>query len=134
MGIKLSTNEKKSGNKYVDKHKQIRSSRQNDKLEQWVMQTAVKDVVLGSILGSNKQKVFFHLKLSALYRLSNPICFIIDHFTVRSRNPSKKAKTVETVGSSKFRRTVVINKRIGTKSAVWRETHATTSLGNQSQA
>ena len=39
----------------------MRSSRQNDKLEQWVMQTAVKDVVLGSILGSNKQKVFFHL-------------------------------------------------------------------------
>ena len=37
----------------------MRSSRQNDKLEQWVMQTAVKDEVLGSILGSNKQKVFF---------------------------------------------------------------------------
>ena len=42
-----------------NKYKQMRSSRQNDKLEQWVMQTAVKDVVLGSILGSNKQKVFF---------------------------------------------------------------------------
>ena len=39
----------------------MRSSRQNDKLEQWVMHTAVKDVVLGSILGCNKQKVFFHL-------------------------------------------------------------------------
>ena len=69
-----------------------------------------------------------------LYRLSNPICFIIDQFTVRSRNPSKKAKSVETVGNSKFRRTVVINKRIGTKSAVWREQRATTSLGNHSQA
>ena len=39
----------------------MRSSRQNDKLEQWVMHRAVKDEVLGSILGSNKQKVFFHL-------------------------------------------------------------------------
>ena len=57
----------------------------------------------------------------------------MDHFTVRSGNPLKKAKTVETVGNSKFKRTVVINKRIGTKSAVWRETHATTSLGNQCQ-
>ena len=44
-----------------DKHKQMRSSRQNDKLEQWVMHTAVKDEVLGSILGSNKPKNFFHL-------------------------------------------------------------------------
>ena len=43
------------------KHKQMRNSRQNDKLEQWVMHTAVKDEVLGSILGSNKQKNFFHL-------------------------------------------------------------------------
>ena len=44
-----------------DKHQQMRNSRQNDKLEQWVMHTAVKDEVLGSILGSNEQKVFFHL-------------------------------------------------------------------------
>ena len=36
----------------------MRNSRQNDKLEQWVMHTAVKDEVLGSILGSNQQKVF----------------------------------------------------------------------------
>ena len=37
----------------------MRSSRQNDKLEQWVMLWGDKDEVLGSILGSNKQKVFF---------------------------------------------------------------------------
>ena len=97
----------------------MRSSRQNDKLEQWVMQTAVKDVVLESILGSNQQKVFFHLKLSAFYRISNPICFIIDHFSVRSRNPSKKARTVETVGNSKFTVTDMINKQIDTKLVVW---------------
>ncbi len=42
----------------VDKYKQIRSSRQNDKLEQWVMHWAAKDKVPGSNLGSNKQKVF----------------------------------------------------------------------------
>ena len=38
-----------------------RRSSQKDKLEQWVMHRAVKDEVLGSILGSNKQKVFFDL-------------------------------------------------------------------------
>ena len=59
MGIKLSTNEKKSGNKYVDKHKQMRNSRQNDKLEQWVMHRVVENDVLGSILGCEIQKVFF---------------------------------------------------------------------------
>ena len=96
----------------------MRSSRQNDKLEQWVMHTAVKDVVLGSILGCNKQKVFFHLQLSVLYRLSNPICFTIDHFPIRSKNRLNKAKTVETVGNSKFRRTDMINKLIGIDLAV----------------
>ena len=39
----------------------MKSSRQKHKLEQWVMDREVKDEVLGSILGSNKQKVFFHL-------------------------------------------------------------------------
>ena len=45
----------------VDNCKQMRSSWQNDKLEQLVMQRDVKDEVLGSSLGSNKHKVFFHL-------------------------------------------------------------------------
>ncbi len=36
----------------------MRSSWQNDKLEQWVMHRAVKDEVLGLSHGSNKQKVF----------------------------------------------------------------------------
>ena len=44
-----------------DKYKLMRRSSQNDKLEQWVMHRAVKDEVLGSILGCNKQKVFFDL-------------------------------------------------------------------------
>ena len=44
-----------------DKYKLKRRSSQNNKLEQWVMHRAVKDEVLGSILGSNKQKVFFDL-------------------------------------------------------------------------
>ncbi len=35
-----------------DKHEQMRSSRQYEKLEQWVVVRAVKVVVLGSILGS----------------------------------------------------------------------------------
>ena len=39
----------------------MRSSRQNDKLEQRVMHRAAKDEVLGTILGSNKQTVFFDL-------------------------------------------------------------------------
>ncbi len=36
-----------------DKNKEMRSRRQIDKLEQWVMHRAVKDEVLGSILGRN---------------------------------------------------------------------------------
>ena len=32
----------------------MRSSNQNDKLEQWVMKRAFKDEVLGSILGSKE--------------------------------------------------------------------------------
>ena len=52
---------RKCKNIKVDKCKQMRSSWQYDKIEQWVMHRAVKDEVLGSTLGSNKQKVFFHL-------------------------------------------------------------------------
>ena len=44
-----------------NKCKLKRRSSQNYKLEQWVMHKAVKDEVLGSILGSNKQKLFFDL-------------------------------------------------------------------------
>ena len=35
-----------------DKHEQMRSSRQYDKLEQWVIDRAVKIVVLKTIVGS----------------------------------------------------------------------------------
>ncbi len=42
----------------VDKYKQMKSSRQNDKFEQWVMYRAVKDKVLRLILGNKKRKVF----------------------------------------------------------------------------
>ncbi len=58
MGSILGSNQKKSGNQYVDKHKQMRICRQNDKLDQLVKHTALKEVVLGSILGSNQQKNF----------------------------------------------------------------------------
>ncbi len=38
----------------VDKHNQVRSFRQNEMLEQWVMDRAAIVEVLGSILGSKK--------------------------------------------------------------------------------
>ncbi len=44
----------KCKNKKQDKYKQMRGSRQINKLEQWEMHRAVKDEVLGSILGSRK--------------------------------------------------------------------------------
>ena len=50
---------KKNGNENVDNHKQMRNSRQNDKLEQWVIHRAVENDVLGPILGCEMQKVFF---------------------------------------------------------------------------
>ena len=58
-----------------DKCKLKRRSSQNDKLEQWIMHWAVKDEVLGSILGSNKQRVFFHFLMSLLYRLKHSKLF-----------------------------------------------------------
>ena len=42
----------------VDNFKQMRSSWQNDKLEQLVMHRDIKDKVLGTSLGSNEHKVF----------------------------------------------------------------------------
>ena len=52
---------RKCRNIIVDKYKQMISSMLNDKLEQWVMHQAVKNEVLGTNLGSNKQKIFFHV-------------------------------------------------------------------------
>ncbi len=43
-----------------DNHKHMRSSRQNDKLDKRVKHRNVKDKILGSIPGRNKQKVFFN--------------------------------------------------------------------------
>ena len=42
-----------------DRHKPMRRSRQNDKLEQCVKHRAVKDEVLGSILSTKKTKRLF---------------------------------------------------------------------------
>ncbi len=53
-GKETSRNETKCKNIQVDKQKQVRSSRQNDKLEQWVTHWAVKDEVLGLILSSKE--------------------------------------------------------------------------------
>ena len=58
MRIIMTTTEKKSEKKYVDKHKQKASSRQNDKLEQRVMLRAVEDDILRSNLGCKIQKGF----------------------------------------------------------------------------
>ena len=49
----------KSEKKLMEKHKQIRNSRQNDKLEQWIMHRTVEDDVLGSIVGCQVKKSFF---------------------------------------------------------------------------
>ena len=69
----LSTNRKFEKIK-EDKYKQLRSSRQSEKSEQGVMHTAVKDEVLGSILGSNKSKqsvsLLISLQLKAETRLT----------------------------------------------------------------
>ena len=44
--------------KNVDKYKQMWSSRQNDKLEQWVINMAVNVKVQGSNLSDKKEKFF----------------------------------------------------------------------------
>ena len=78
------------------------------------MHWAVKDEVKGSILGSNKQKVFFHLKLSLIYRLSIPNCFFINQLKIKSRNSLNKALTNETVKNSMIRRSDTLKKRTET--------------------
>ena len=73
----------------------MRGSRQINKLEQWVMHWAVKDEVLGSILWNKKQKVFFHLKLFLLYRLSIPNCFIINQFKIKRETHLTKHRPIK---------------------------------------
>ena len=98
------------------------------------MHTAVKDEVLGSILGNKKQRIFFHLYLSLLYRLSIPICFITNQFTFHSRNPFYKAYTIETVKNSKFRRIDVFNKNRVTQTTDHSKGDAKTTKGNRKHA
>ena len=49
-----------------DNHKQVRSSRHNDRVEQWFMDRSVKVEVLGSILGSQKKSFFPCLTVSVM--------------------------------------------------------------------
>ena len=53
------------------KYKQMRWSRQKDKLEQWVMNWAVKNEVLGSILRSDKQKITFPLLIVSVMQIKH---------------------------------------------------------------
>ena len=53
------------------KYKQMRWSRQKDKLEQWVMNWAVKNEVLGSILRSDKQKIIFLLLIVSVMQIKH---------------------------------------------------------------
>ncbi len=68
------------------------------------------------------------------YKLSIATCFIIDHFTIKSRNRVNKTKTVETVGNNKSKRTDMIYKRIISVFADRLEAHSRTILGNRNQA
>ncbi len=71
---------------------QVRSSRQNYKLEQWVMDRAraVKDEVQGSIFGT-KKKVFLLVYFFLLYRLSIPMCYMTNQLTIKGTIPFNKA-------------------------------------------
>ena len=66
------------------------------------MHTVVKDEVVALVLGSKKVKGYFHVKLSLLYILSIPLCFMIDQLTIKSRNPFDKVLTVITVANIMF--------------------------------
>ena len=72
-----------------DKYKQIRSSRQIDKLEQWIMNRAVKDEVLGSILGSNKKSFFEPLIVSVLL-IKHLSLFHYKQFTIKRKTRLSK--------------------------------------------
>ena len=59
-----------------DKHKHMRRSRQNDKLELWVKHRAVKDDFLGSSLGSKKTKSFFPCIIVSIIQLKHSYLFL----------------------------------------------------------
>ena len=59
----------------MEKHKQIRNSRQNDKLEQWIMHRTVEDDVLGSILGCPVKKKFFPSLTVSIKQLEHSYLF-----------------------------------------------------------
>ncbi len=61
--------------KKLDKHKQMRSSRLNDILEQWEMHRAVRDEVLGSIIGSSNQINFFPCLIVSIIQLKHSYLF-----------------------------------------------------------
>ena len=73
-----------------------------------------KDQVMRSILGSNKRKVFFDLKMCLFLTISFPICFLNNQLKIKSRNPLNKAYTNETVKKSMFRRSDMLKKRTKT--------------------
>ncbi len=123
----------KCGNIKVDNCKQMRSSRQNDKLEQWVMHRAVKDEVLGSSNGSNKQKVFPPLIVSVI-EIKHSKMFKINQLSIKGRNVVNKANIYETVKNSKLKRTEVFNKRLVTKTADQLKGIAKTNKGNRKHA
>ena len=62
------------------------------------------------------------------------IYFITDLLTIKSRNPSNKTWTVETVKNSKFRRADVLNKGIVTRKAVKLKRNAETTNDNRNHA
>ena len=63
-----------------DKNKQMRRSRQKNKLKQWVMNWAVKVEVLGSILRSDEQKIIFPLLIVSVIQIMHSIFF--HHYSV----------------------------------------------------
>ena len=58
-----------------DKYKQMRRNKQKDKLEQWLMNWAVKDEVVGSILPCNKQKKIFQLLIVSVKQIKHSYLF-----------------------------------------------------------
>ena len=58
-----------------DKNKQMKRSRQKNKLKQWVMNWAVKVEVLRSILRSNEHKIIFPLFIVSVIQINHSYLF-----------------------------------------------------------
>ena len=92
----------------------MRSNRQIDKLEQWVMHRACKDDVLGSMLSSNEQKGFSTLSCLCYTDLAFKSVSLLISLKLKAETHLAKHRPMNQLKTVNLGETDVFNKRIVT--------------------